>query len=853
MFHKRGLQTDLSNWHGIFLSNFLANCPITWLNLLLTPYVAKHRILPDTQVTTQQDVQTRDLMSYLAGIKCWAARQKKPVYAIKRDQMKGFDYLSPEGMYDAVCAYGLPSQIIDIDHASQTDVKCFIQTAYGTTEPIIITGVNKQGGPMLPLKSTLTTSLGHHYLNDLLSTNPNALIITTSTLKKADPHLPDDHLKLHVAMTEATDDSYIFAKSLQSLRRNTLEMEQFQFAYSWLTQWTKTLDFLRAKVDNPTARLDELKSLIDAFKFPKFLRRSPVTLLRKIMSQCLISRCRALLSLQPIKQTDVEELNRRIMQKIHDELGMPFTPNTKILGLPLKYNGLEFPSLARINAGIVIDGLAHDLNHHIAAYQSMVRITLADWMCTISNCVNPIDGSGLRRDFSMYSGKIPYGWIVAQKVMGSMSPSLLLRKTERCEILKGDVSLSHCSAICDHCNPTPSGNRKPLDSNNLRSLRVKGVRRVNDPSPMAAGRQIWATDESMLPASAGLLQRKSVTASITGPITLVLRIDGSNIVSTQGELMGLTSGIIFADGSKSTPRLYTDYMNVVRMIEDSKSSDIDITHTKGHTDELTLPALMNYEADHYASASQRYIDSVPTAPIPTFFMDDYTFYSKCDGWIESNIRHLIDIMIAQKESEDLALRHPQRMLTSLYEHQPPPDFPYTRAYSAYSATVQLYACSGQLTVADTLYKRKKIEDDGCRFGCNAVEDMHHLFVECGRYEVWREKATEGLIIKTTMKLDEKGVEETARERLLKAAKSLFARDDTVWPLKHVFYYLGHIPPLDRLLSKGAVESSITRERLLHHLAAEWHMTAIRLAGRIFGDYQREMSKKNAPLKLRGKI
>lgn len=76
-------------------------------------------ILPDTQVAAQPGVQTRDLMSYLSGVKCWANRNKQPVYALKRDQMKGFDYLSPEGFYDAVRAYGLPESIIDLDFAAQ--------------------------------------------------------------------------------------------------------------------------------------------------------------------------------------------------------------------------------------------------------------------------------------------------------------------------------------------------------------------------------------------------------------------------------------------------------------------------------------------------------------------------------------------------------------------------------------------------------------------------------------------------------------------------------------------------------------------------------------------------------------
>ncbi|KAJ7491047.1 hypothetical protein FB451DRAFT_1023142 [Mycena latifolia] len=840
MFHKCGLRTNLTNWRGIFLSNFIANCPITWLNSLLTTYVAKQRILPDTQVATQQDVQTRDLMSYLAGIKCWAARHKEPVYAIKRDQMKGFDYLSPEGMYDAVSAYGLPSQIIDIDRESQTEVKCYIRTAYGLTEPIIISGVNKQGGPMSPLKSTLTTSLGHHYLNDMLANDPDTLILTTTAFKKADPHLPDDHLKLQVAMTEATDDSYLFAKSLTSLRRNTLEMERFQYAYGWLTQWTKT-------VDNPSARYEELKAIIEGFTFPKFGVRSPITLLRKITSQCIVSRCRALLSLQPIKQTDAEELDRKIMRKIHDELGMPFNPNTDILDLPLKHHGLEFPSVARINAGIAIDGIARDLNHHIPAYRLMARITLADWTCAINDCTNPLDGRGLLRDFSQYAGKISYGWIVAQKAMGRMAPTLSLRMTERTEILKGDVSLSHCLAIHSHHHPTATGTRKTVDGNNLRSLRAKGIRKVSDVGEWT----IWATDGSMIPASAGLLQQKSVTAAITGPVTLVLQIDGSNIASTQGELIGLTGGILFADSTTSTPRLYTDYLNAVKLIEDSKSS-VAFEHTKGHADERTTPSLMNTEADHYASMAQRCIDDVPTAPIPTFFMDEYTFYNERDGWIESNIRHLTDMMMAQNTSDDIAIGRQHRMLTSIYEPRPPPDFPYTRAYAAYSATVQLYARSGQLPVADTLFKRKKIDDDGCRLGCEAVEDAHHLFVECGRYSEWRGRMAEELKTKTETKLIEEGVEETARKGLLQAAKSLFRRDDEIWPLKHTFYYLGHIPPLEALLPNDAVDGTIKREKILHHLAADWHLAAIRLAGRIFGDYQREMAKKNVPMKKRGK-
>lgn len=118
--------------------------------------------------------------------------------------------------------------------------------------------------------------------------------------------------------------------------------------------------------------------------------------------------------------------------------------------------------------------------------------------------------------------------------------------------------------------------------------------------------------------------------------------------------------------------------------------------------------------------------------------------------------------------------------------------------------------------------------------------------------MWRAEGSRQLVERTRKKLDEKGIEEAAQIGLLTAAKFLFSDNEHIWPLKYTFYYLGHIPPLDNLLPHIGVLDLIARERLLHHLAADWHLQAIRLAGRIFGDYQREMAKKNDPIRLRGR-
>ncbi|KAJ7602521.1 hypothetical protein B0H17DRAFT_1222767 [Mycena rosella] len=165
--------------------------------------------------------------------------------------MKGFDYLALQGMYNAVQAYSLPSTISNLDRAVQTDTRCFIRTAYSSTEPIVITGVTKQGGSLSLVKSTLTTSLGHHYLNDLMASDPNALIITSANAYKADPHLPNDHLETRIVMTEATGDLYILARTLLSLRRSALMMEWFQFAYGWVTQWLKSAAYVLELPSDP--------------------------------------------------------------------------------------------------------------------------------------------------------------------------------------------------------------------------------------------------------------------------------------------------------------------------------------------------------------------------------------------------------------------------------------------------------------------------------------------------------------------------------------------------------------------------------------------------------------------------
>ena len=191
---KRGSRLDLTNYRGICCSNFLLSAPFAWLNHCLGPYLTRHAVIPAGQIATQPGVQGRDLTSLFAQIESWASREHVPLYALCRDQQKGFNRLSPQGFYDAVCAYGLPPELIKLDSSAQTNVPYSIRTAFGLTDTLTVSGVTKQGGPLSPLKSTLTTSLGHHWLNDMASGDPHALLISTHQARRSCPHTPPDHI-----------------------------------------------------------------------------------------------------------------------------------------------------------------------------------------------------------------------------------------------------------------------------------------------------------------------------------------------------------------------------------------------------------------------------------------------------------------------------------------------------------------------------------------------------------------------------------------------------------------------------------------------------------------------------------
>ena len=254
---------------------------------------------------------------------------------------------------------------------------------------------------------------------------------------------------------------------------------------------------------------------------------------------------------------------------------------------------------------------------------------------------------------------------------------------------------------------------------------------------------------------------------------------------------------------------------------------------------------MNREADHLASSAQKAPLAIPIAPIPTFFMNPYTFHREPDGWIESNIRYFTDHYSAKSTADSLAMLPKHRMSTWLYDLNPPPPWIYTKASSAYTALVQLYARSGQLPTAQGMYQKKAASSHTCRFGCPETESPHHIFVVCPRFDELRgnELASVNAVIKR--RLDDAAVKPFDQKPITELAKSLFTDSETFWPLHSTAFFLGQVPKIEPLLSLHAIDHSVTRSRLIHSIATDLHLSSVRLASRIFGNLQREMSARHA--------
>ncbi|KAH6902105.1 hypothetical protein BKA70DRAFT_1113294 [Coprinopsis sp. MPI-PUGE-AT-0042] len=407
--------------------------------------------------------------------------------------------LEPQGFYDAINAYGLPSTIIDLDRSAQSNVPYSIKTAYGLSPSFIVNDVTKQGGPLSPLKCSLTTSLANRWLYDLSSSLPGSFRLSSHNSRLNLFHTPSDDISLMVSMLEAMDDSLIFATSLPVLHFLVFHAEQFQGAYGWVTSWVKSklyayqssnddvppettslpipsvdpanpgaqtpvthnvpverdhTTFLRVPINRPDLQASHIRDLIENFSFPPTYSPLPITALRRIISQSLISKIRPLLSFQPLLRTDAECLDHLLASKVHSYLHMPFRFKTDVLTAPLSSWGLDFPSISRLNDTTIVQGFLRDLNHPNQPFFEISNITLADWSCQLRNCHSPFSQPLPRLiRTARLRAFIPSSWIAAQDLC--RRSNWPLKDLNQGFFWTGNVGLPHLQNLLSPSNRCP--------------------------------------------------------------------------------------------------------------------------------------------------------------------------------------------------------------------------------------------------------------------------------------------------------------------------------------------------------------------------------------------------------------
>jgi hypothetical protein len=255
-----------------------------------------------------------------------------------------------------------------------------------------------------------------------------------------------------------------------------------------------------------------------------------------------------------------------------------------------------------------------------------------------------------------------------------------------------------------------------------------------------------------------------------------------------------------------------------------------LSHVRAHTSSLTVPSQLNRLVDHLASRSNSLTLPPPSLPFPTFFMDSYSPFSSSHNYIESNLSSFCDNQLALLEASNLETIHEPHPSSHCFDNTSPPPYPYTKATSSYSMTVQLYLRSGQLDTSLSRANRLKLDQQPwCRFGCPFVEDPHHIFVTCPRFSSLRQSRTDDLHSNISTFLQTSAVDQTNRDLILDKISNLFS-DSHIWPARRSLYYCGVLPPF--------FPPSLDQPRIHTRIAHECHLVSIRLAAQIWATARR---------------
>lgn len=131
----------------------------------------------------------------------------------------------------------------------------------------------------------------------------------------------------------------------------------------------------------------------------------------------------------------------------------------------------------------------------------------------------------------------------------------------------------------------------------------------------------------------------------------------------------------------------------------------------------------------------------------------------------------------------------------------------------------------------------------CGMGCGyGLEDDYHIFVECPAFSTMRTESGCGLARRIARTISVAKIEDAPFSSLLEAAEYFYSDSCGLWPLKMSQYFYGQVPELSNAVPLDLFASPLERRRFIYKLFIDWHISSIRLVGRIWGEFARRTAK-----------
>jgi len=451
----------------------------------------------------------------------------------------------------------------------------------------------------------VTTSLGHQYIDDLASMNPGALVMTMKANEANNFHTPDDQLQARITMVEAMDDSYLFVITLTALQSLCLEAE--------VPLKVSELEFLHAKVDDHGWRYQRLKKFIESYKFPKLTMCTPITLLQKIKQvaliiladwTCTINGCMGSLDSLGLNRNFSQYykkipaawiITQNSMTSLKPRLSLHLTNNSHIM-----HRDISISHTIKLCK-------AHGIN---IPNGNVIQILTTKGMCMLSHAGRWIETPNGKLMFTTTESPAPQAQWTEKAREHWNQFALLLGKLDTTWLFNGEPTLM---------TPRPQRQVKAEEF-------IHGLSHILSMPPSSLPHQdhTWSSDSSMIPATSGIGNNKSVTAAITGPQMIVMHLSRQNMCVLHGELVRLIMGLVLSINSSQNNKLFTDNLNSVRFIDDTKTSinqenhlrnmngrsyyrwimnlahrvRMGVIHMKAHVNQVNLSSLLNNRGIH---------------------------------------------------------------------------------------------------------------------------------------------------------------------------------------------------------------------------------------------------------------